>query len=90
LGGYVLKDNPAISELTSITNHHRLSQNADVGFGVAIYPEPDKLEVRFSLITPLGIRDYKRLYGGPREYGPLWALNQSLDIIRRISYDTTF
>jgi hypothetical protein len=40
------------------------------------------------LITPREMQQFKRLYGGPSEYAPMWAFNQSLDIIRRIPHDT--
>jgi competence/damage-inducible protein CinA-like protein len=88
LSGQVLKEPPLIEELSLITDSYRLTQNADVGFGVAILPEADKLQVQLCLITPHGKHQQIRPYGGPREYGPLWALNQSLDIIRRITYDS--
>jgi competence/damage-inducible protein CinA-like protein len=88
LSGQVLKETPLIDELSAITDSYRQTQHADVGFGVAILPEADKLQVQLTLITPDEKQQYVRPYGGPREYGPLWALNQSLDIIRRISYDT--
>jgi nicotinamide-nucleotide amidase len=88
LGGQVLKEPPIVDELSAITDLYRKNQHADVGFGVAILPEADKLQAQLFLITPDGKYQYFRPYGGPREYGPLWALNQSLDIIRRISYDS--
>jgi nicotinamide-nucleotide amidase len=84
LGGQVLTELPRTEDLFEITDSYRKSQQADVGLGVAIYPKTDQQDIYFVLISPKEKRHFTRSYGGPREYGPLWALNQSLDIIRRI------
>lgn len=88
LGGQVLKEPPLAEELMALTDSYRQSQQADVGLGVAIHPGVDKQDVFVALITPLKKRQFMRPYGGPPEYAPVWALNQSLDIIRRISHDS--
>jgi len=84
LGGQVLTELPGTEDLFELTNSYRLSQQADVGLGVAIYPATDKQDVTIVLISPKEQRQFTRSYGGPREYGSLWAINHSLDIIRRI------
>jgi nicotinamide-nucleotide amidase len=88
LGGQVLTDPASSEELMTLTNSYRLSQQADVGLGVAIHPGVDKQDVILVLITPLEKQKFTRPYGGPPEYAPIWAFHQSLDIIRRITNDT--
>jgi nicotinamide-nucleotide amidase len=88
LGGQVLTEPPLAEELMAMTNSYRLSQQADVGLGVAIHPAVDKQDVLLVLITPLEKHQFTRPYGGPPEYAPIWAFHQSLDIIRRISNDS--
>jgi competence/damage-inducible protein CinA-like protein len=88
LGGQVLTEPPAANELLKLADSYRKTQHADVGLGVAIHSSPESHDVLFVLITPLETQQFKRLYGGPPGYVPLWAFNQSLDIIRRIPHDS--
>jgi competence/damage-inducible protein CinA-like protein len=83
-GGQVLKEPPLAKELMVLTDSFRKSQLADVGFGVALHTETKKQHVLMALITPLEKRDFNLPYGGTPNYAALWALNQSLNIIRRI------
>lgn len=87
LGGQVLTGPPPGDELMKRADSYRQSQHADVGLGVAVHPTTETREVLMVLITPLETQQFKRMYGGPPEYAPLWAFNQSLDIIRRIPHD---
>ncbi len=87
LGGQVLAVSPAGEQLLSQTEAYRQVQHADVGLGVAIYPQDDRYDVSLVLITPQEKKSFVRQYGGPPAYEPLWAINQSLDLIRRISHD---
>ena len=84
-GGEVLPEQPSPDELLSKTAGYLQACEAEVGLGVSIHPGPEKQEVYFVLITPLGTQQVKRSYGGPPEYTPLWALNHSLDLIRQIN-----
>ena len=88
LSGQLLTELPSADELVKLADAYRRSQHADVGLGVAIHPSIKTHEVLLVLITPQKLQQFKRLYGGPPEYAPIWAFNQSLDIIRRIPYDT--
>ncbi len=87
LGGQMLTEPPSAPELLQLTDAYRQSQHADVGLGVAIHPSVSTFDVLLALITPRDKQEYKRLYGGPPEYAPIWAFNQSLDIIRGIPHD---
>jgi competence/damage-inducible protein CinA-like protein len=88
LGGQVLTEPPPPDELLNLADSYRQSQHADVGLGVAIHPSAEAHNVLLVLITPIETREFNRLYGGPPEYAPFWAFNQSLDLIRRIPHDT--
>jgi competence/damage-inducible protein CinA-like protein len=88
LGGQVLTEIPIAEELMVLTDSYRHSQGADVGFGVALHRETDPPNVSMSLITPFEKRNFLLPYGGTPDYAALWALNQSLNIIRRITNDT--
>jgi competence/damage-inducible protein CinA-like protein len=87
LGGQVLTDAPPDNELIDLIEAYRRAHHAQVGLGVAIHPVDDRQDVFVALITPKGKQQYKRPYGGAPENAPLWAINQSLDVLRRIPYD---
>jgi hypothetical protein len=70
-----------------LTDAYQRFRNADVGLGVAIQQSEDAFEIVQVLITPFKTDIHTRRYGGPPEYAPLWAFNQSMDLIRRIPYD---
>jgi nicotinamide-nucleotide amidase len=87
LGGQVLTGLPSPDELFTLTDSYRLSHHADIGLGVSIHPRNDSQEVLLVLISPQDTQNYSRRYGGPPEYAPTWAINQSLDLIRRLTHD---
>ncbi len=84
LGGEVLTEPPSLEELTACTETYRKSRLADVGFGVAVYPEQERQDVRLAVITPIGSEQFSRPYGGPPKNAPRWALHHSLDTIRNL------
>jgi len=83
-GGQVLKEPPMAEELMILTDSYRQSQQADVGFGVALHSEIDKQYILMALITPFEKQNFILPYGGTPNYASLWALNQCLNIIRRV------
>lgn len=84
LGGQMLTEPPLPDDLLALTESYRQSHRADVGLGVAVHPAGEKVDVYLALITPEGKHQFTRPYGGPPEYGPRWALNHSLDILRKL------
>lgn len=84
LGGEMLTETPTPEELLVATEAYRQVRQAEVGLGVVIYPDREKQDVHFALITPEGERQFSRPYGGPPEYAPRWALHHSLDVIRNL------
>jgi hypothetical protein len=80
----MLTETPTPEELLAVTEAYRQARQAEVGLGVVIYPEREKQDVHFALITPEGKQQFYRPYGGPPEYAPRWALHHSLDVIRNL------
>ncbi len=88
LSGQVLMELTSQDDLLKMTDSYRLSRGADVGLGVFIYSTSETYNIDMVLITPQNTQEIHRRYGGPPQYAPLWAFNHSLDMIRRIPYDT--
>jgi competence/damage-inducible protein CinA-like protein len=84
LGGEMLTAAPAPQELLAETEAARLARHADVCLGAAVIAAGEKQEVYLALVTPRGVQEFSRPYGGPPEYAPRWALHHSLDVLRRI------
>jgi hypothetical protein len=87
LGGQVLTGLTSQEELLSLTDSYRRSHRANIGLGVSIQTNVDSQDVLLVLITPQQTKKINHRYGGPSEYAPTWAINQSLDLIRRLTHD---
>ena len=83
-GGEVIADLPSPQELRNFVRSYRDGKQVDVCLGVAVYPDKDKSDVQFVLVTPQDQQQFTRPYGGPPEYAPRWALHHSLDFLRKI------
>jgi hypothetical protein len=83
-GGEILPHPLPQDELRDETEAFRNARQAEVGLGVAIYPGPEKQDVYLVLITPSGMQEFSRPYGGPSENAPRWAFHHSLDLIRNL------
>jgi competence/damage-inducible protein CinA-like protein len=83
-GGEVLTGRPTPDELLASTQSYLLNRNAEVGLGIAIYPGEKKQDFNMVLITPTETRQFDRSYGGPPQYVSRWALNHSLNLIRKL------
>ncbi len=83
-GGEVLTIQPTLEEFIDYTEALRQARHAEVGLGAAIMKHGVNEEIHFVLITPEGKKHYLRPYVGPPGNAPLWALNQGLDMIRRL------
>ncbi len=83
-GGEMLTNLPTPGELTASVAAYQQARQVEVCLGVAIHPGPEKQDVHLVLITPDGQQQLTRPYGGPPEYAPRWALNHSLDMLRKL------
>ncbi len=84
LGGEVVPNSLNPQELSALTENYRQSRGADVGLGVVIDTTQGKQDVFIVLITPHGTQQLSRPYGGPPASTPIWAVNQSLNLIRNL------
>jgi len=84
LGGEALPSAPGREEMPGITAAFRQARAAQVGLGVTILPGPDRQEVCLVLITPEGEEQFSRPFGGPSSYAARWAVNHSLDLLRKL------
>jgi nicotinamide-nucleotide amidase len=84
LGGEILSELPAVSDLSDRLTLYCQARHADAGLAVAVYPGQEKQDVRFVLKTPLSQQEFSRPYGGPPENAARWAFHHSLDIIRNL------
>jgi nicotinamide-nucleotide amidase len=83
-GGEVLTTRPSPEELLAFTQSYLHSRNAEVGLGVVIYPGERKQDFNMVLITPQETQQLSRSYGGPPQYVSRWALNHSLNLLRKL------
>lgn len=83
-GGEVLTSLPSPEELLATVGEYRQARLAEAGLGVVLHPGKEKQDIYLVLITPDGVQQYHRPYGGPPAYGPRWAVNHSLNLIRNL------
>lgn len=84
LGAKVLTETPDPQELLAATRRYRQRSGADVGLGITIHAGSEKQDIHLALVTPEGDRQFHRPYGGPPKYAARWAVNNGLDLIRKI------
>ncbi len=84
VGGEVLTILPTADELRAFAREYLKSRGADACVGIALRRGPEKQSLDFVLITPVKTRTLSRSYGGPPQMAAQWAVNLSLDLIRRL------
>jgi len=84
-GGEVLTELASPEELLQIADRFRKDRQTNVCLGVAIFDGEGKQVIHLVLVTPDKIQQKVRSYGGPPEYAPRYAVNISLDLLRRLS-----
>jgi nicotinamide-nucleotide amidase len=85
LGGTALENPLGPDELKELTLSLHQKSFAQVALGISLIPGGDKQNVYFCLITPQGIQQLDRSYGGAPGNAPRWAVNHALDLLRRLS-----
>jgi nicotinamide-nucleotide amidase len=83
-GGEVITTEPTPDELLEFTEALRQTRHAEIGLGVAVFSTEGKQEICLVTTTPTGKKKSIREYGGHPEYAPKWALNNGLNLIRRL------
>jgi hypothetical protein len=56
----------------------------DVVLGASFQPGDEKQSLAIAVITPAGLVEHQRTYGGPPLLGVAWAVQTALDYLRRI------
>lgn len=83
VGGEVLPDGSAPEELKSRLAAFRQARQASLALGARLYPNGPRQELFLWLMTSGGSKEEHRSYGGPPQNAPIWAINNSLDFIRK-------
>ena len=84
VGGKVLTELPRPAQLQDLANEFKAAQDVDVCIGVGLYPAGEKQDIHLILITPDNEKTLIRSYGGPPQLAQSWAVNITLDLIRKL------
>jgi competence/damage-inducible protein CinA-like protein len=84
MGGEVLTAAPNPHDLLDIVRDICQSKDAQAGLGVILVPGTTQQTLHIALLTPDEERQVVRTYGGPPLMAPRWAVNLSLDLIRKL------
>jgi len=84
LGGEVLTTAPDPEDLLDNVREVCKSKGACAGLGVILQPGETQQILHIALLTPDEERQVMRSYGGPPLMAPRWAVNLSLDLIRKL------
>ena len=83
-GGQLLTKPNNSDNLVEILGTYHKSSSADVVLGVTLHYGEERQRILLAVITPSGDRQVPLSYGGPRGYASTWAVNQSLDLLRKL------
>jgi competence/damage-inducible protein CinA-like protein len=83
-GGEVQPDIARLEDLPDLARQYRLSIQADVCLGAAIRWGTEKQEILTFLITPMEEKSTSWSYGGPPDYAVRYAVNNGLDLLRKL------
>ncbi len=83
-GGQLLTKPNNSDNLVEILKTYRKSSSADVVLGVTLHYGEERQRILLAVITPSEDRQVPLSYGGPRGYASTWAVNQSLDLLRKL------
>ena len=83
-GGESLSEIPIKDELFSISENYRSTHQAQVCIGTSVKTTNELVEIQMVVITPDGTEHVTPLFGGPPQYARRWAINHSLNAIRKL------
>lgn len=69
--------------LRSAVQAHIQKTGAQAGLGALYQPGPERQLVTIVVLTPTGSYETSRAYGGPPQHGIFFAVNTSIDFLRR-------
>lgn len=67
--------------LTQTLGAYQVQKGAEIGLGVSLQPDEQRMLADLVLITTQGRQYLQRSYGGPRKNGSLWATHQALYLL---------
>ena len=84
LGGKLLTKRLDSDNLVGILGTYRKSSGADVVLGISLQYGIERQRILLAVITPTEERQVPLSYGGPPGYASTWAVNQGLDLLRKL------
>lgn len=84
IGGELLTNRQNSDNLVEILGIYHKSTGADVTLGVSLQYGSERQKILLAVITPLGDRQMPLSYGGPPRNASGWAVNQGLDLLRKL------
>lgn len=84
LGGELLTKRLNADNLVEIVADYRKSNGADVVLGVSLHYGDERQRILLAVVTPNGERQVPLSYGGPPRNASTWAVNQALDLLRKL------
>jgi competence/damage-inducible protein CinA-like protein len=83
-GGEMLSDLPEPDGLLAQAQNFSRTREANVVLAAALQPGEERQDLHLALVSPAGEKTLHLSYGGPPLMAPQWAVNVSLDLIRRM------
>ena len=83
-GGEILPVLPDPDQRLFFTAEFRQQKSVDVAMGIFMIPGTERQEIYITLVSPQGSQELERPYGGPPGNAPRFAVNYSLDLLRRL------
>lgn len=84
LGGEVLAGQPKLDTLTEATRKFRFARQADLCLGISLERGEEKQTLQMVILSPIKERTLSQSYGGPPKMAMQWALNNCLNMVRRL------
>jgi nicotinamide-nucleotide amidase len=66
------------------TAEYGTRKNLDVTLGTFLIPGEERQDIYITLVSPEGSKEYYRPYGGPPGNAPRFAVNHSLELLRKL------
>ncbi|HVN56647.1 MAG TPA: CinA family nicotinamide mononucleotide deamidase-related protein [Anaerolineaceae bacterium] len=83
VGGEVLPDATRVEEVKNRLNGFMQARQARIGLGIHLEADGTRQHLHLTLITPGGMLEEQRFYGGAPGNATIWATNNGMDFVRR-------
>lgn len=82
--GEIIPELPEEDRRLRVTAEYGMNKNVDVALGVFLVAGVERQEIYITLVSPEGSKEYFRPYGGPPGNAPRFAVNNSLELLRKL------